>query len=265
MNDEKMTCSDLEELAAAFALGAMDPDEEAAVRVHLDDCQQEHPELREALGAGIVMAESLEPVAPSVALRDRLMATIERTPQAHRPTARQPSTARATAPVTRRGWLDWLSPRVARPVAVVALAAVVAVGAWNLGLQSQLGSLQSQLGQRDAALRAVAEAISGGQTAFRVEGNAGRGYVVETPGEGATLVVTDLADLPPDRIYELWLLNPAGAPVPVGTLTSTEDAVAVVQLERDLTGFSIFAVTVEAERVAEPSGRPVILGAIGES
>lgn len=261
MNDKKMACSDVEELAAAFALGAMDPDEEAQVRLHLADCQREHPELREALGAGIVMAESLEPVAPSTALRDRLMATIERTPQAHR-RAVSPSTS---APAARRGWLDWLSPRVARPVALAAVAALVAVGAWNLGLQSQIAQRDAELAQRDAALRAVADAISGGQTAFRVEGNAGRGYVVETPGEGATLVVTDLADLPPDRIYELWLLNPAGAPVAVGTLTSTEDAVAVVQLERDLTGFSLFAVTVEAERVAEPSGEPVILGAIGES
>ena len=257
MNDRKMTCNDVEELAAAFALGAMDPDEEAAVRAHLDDCQQEHAELRAALGAGIVMAESLEPVAPSAGLRDRLMATIERTPQAHRP-AVSPSTTPAAAPVKRRGWLDWLSPRVARPVALAALAALVAVGAWNLNLQAQLE-------QRDAALRAVADAISGGQTAFRVEGEAGRGYVVETPGEGAALVVTDLAALPADRIYELWLLNPAGAPVAVGTVTSTEDAVAVVQLERDLTGFSFFAVTVEAERVAAPSGEPVILGPLGSS
>jgi hypothetical protein len=53
--------------------------------------------------------------------------------------------------------------------------------------------------------------------------------------------------------------------VAVGTLTSTEDAVAVVQLERDLSGFSIFAVTVEAERVAAPSSDPVILGVLGSS
>ena len=150
-------------------------------------------------------------------------------------------------------------------MALAAVAALIAVGAWNVSLQSQLGQLQSQVGQRDAVLREVANAISAGQAAFRVEGAAGRGYVVDTPGVGAALVVTDLADLPPDRIYELWLLNPAGAPVAVGTFTSTEDAVAVVQVERDLTGFSIFAVTVEAERVAAPSGEPVMLGVLGSS
>jgi len=248
----EMTHSQAEELAGAFALGALDRDEDAAVRAHLADCREAHPELEAALGAGIVMAESLEPVSPSASVRDRLMATIERMPQAKSQPGVEP------ARDSRRGWLDWLSPRVARPLAVAAVAAVIAVGAWNIGLQSQLG-------QRDAALRAIASAISGGQAAFRVEGQAGHGYVVETPGEGAALVVTDLADLPPDRIYELWLLNPAGSPVAVGTLASTKDAVAVVQLERDLSGFSIFAVTVEAERVAAPSSDPVILGVLGSS
>ena len=248
----KLTHQQVEELAGAFALGALDRDEDAAVRAHLADCREAHPELEAALGAGVVMAESLEPVAPSADLRDRLMATIERTPQTERQPAAQPPRDQ------RRGLLDWLSPRVARPLALAAMAAVIAVGAWNIGLQSQLD-------QRDAALRAVADAISGGQAAFRVEGQAGHGYVVETPGDGAALVVTDLADLPPDRIYELWLLNPAGAPVAVGTLSSTEDTVAVVQLERDLTGFSIFAVTVEVERVAAPSSDPVILGVLGSS
>jgi len=248
----EMTHSQVEELAGAFALGALDSDEEAAVRAHLAECGEAHPEMEAALGAGIVMAESLDPVDPSAAVRDRLMATIEGTPQAHRQAVAQPVRQ------SRRGWLDWLSPRVARPLAIAAMAAVIAVGAWSLGLQSQLN-------QRDAALRAVASAISGGQAAFRVEGNAGRGYVVDTPGRGAALVVTDLAELPPHRIYELWLLNPAGSPVAVGTLTSTDDAIAVVQLERDLSGFSIFAVTVEAERVATPSSDPVILGVLGSS
>jgi anti-sigma-K factor RskA len=259
MSDEEMTCENVEELSAAFALGALDPDEEAAVRAHLLDCQEEHLELREALGAGVVMTESLEPVAPSGALRDRLMTTIERTPQAPRAAVNPPATAATAATVARRGWLDWLSPRVARPVAVAAVAALVAIGAWNL-------SLQSQLGQRDAALRAVANAISSGQAAFRVEGDAGRGYVVETPGEGAALVVADLARLPADRLYELWLIDPAGTPVAVGTIISTDGAVAVVPLERDLTGFTIFAVTVEAERVAAPSNNDlVIVGGLGPS
>ncbi|MEP7040245.1 MAG: anti-sigma factor [Chloroflexota bacterium] len=249
----EMTHSQVEELAGAFALGAVDPDEDSAVRDHLADCGEAHPEVEAAIGAGIVMAENLEPAAPSAGLRDRLMATIERTPQRVAPAA---APGPATRDVARRGWLEWLSPQLARPLAVAAVVAVVSVGAWNI-------SLQSQLGQRDTALRAVANAIAGGAAAFRVEGDAGRGYVVDTPGAGAALVVTNLAALPADQLYELWLIDAAGTPVAVGTFTSTDGEVAVVPVERDLTGYAVFAVTVEAERIAAPSGTPVMAGELG--
>lgn len=246
MSDE-MTCSQVDALADAFALGALDAEEEAALRAHLTTCDQPHLEVQNALGAGMLLSASLDPVTPSPALRDRLMATIERTPQGHRPAIP------VSPPAARRGWLDWLSPRVARPVALAAVVALVAVGVWNV-------SLQAQLGQRDAALRAVANAISGSQAAVRVDGSAGRGYVVDTPGAGAALVVADLTSLPADRLYELWLIDAAGSPVAVGTFHAKDGVVAVVPVERDLTGYATFAVTVEAERVAAPSGTPVMIG-----
>jgi anti-sigma-K factor RskA len=242
-----MTCNDVEELAAAFALGAVAPEEEAALRAHLADCEQPHLEIRNALGAGTLLAASLDPVTPSPALRGRVMATIERTPQVHQ------QSAPASPSPRRRGLLDWLSPRVARPLALAAAVALLAVVVWNV-------SLQSQLGQRDAAIRAVANAISGGEVAFRVDGSGGRGYVVDTPGKGAALVVADLAGLPAHRLYELWLIDASGMPVAVGTFNPSEDAVVVVPVERDLTGFATFAVTVEAVRVAAPSGSPVMIG-----
>ena len=244
MNDE-MTCQQVDELAGAFALGAMEATEEAAVRMHLATCDQLHLEVYEALGAGSVLAASLDPVTPSPALRDRLMQTIERAPQRDR--REVPS-----QPPARRGWLDWLSPRVARPVALAAVVALLAVGVWN-------ANLQSELGRRDAALRAVANAIAGGEAAFRVDGSAGHGYVVETPGEGAALVVADLAKLPADKLYELWLLDAEGTPVAVGTFTKTDGAVAVVTIEQDLTGYATFAVTVEAERLPAPSSSDLVM------
>jgi anti-sigma-K factor RskA len=246
----KMSCRAVDELAGAHALGALARDEEMAVARHLASCDQPHLELRAAIGVGETLAMSLDPVPPTAALRGRLMATIERTPQAHRPAV---APAMTPAPAARAGWLDWLSPRVARPLAMAAVVVLLAVGAWNL-------SLQSQLGQRDAALRSVAAAIADGQAAFRVEGSAGRGYVVDTPGAGAALVVADLQGLPADRLYELWLIDAAGTPVAVGTFSSSDGAVAVISVERDLDGFVTFAVTVETQRVAAPSGTPVMVG-----
>jgi anti-sigma-K factor RskA len=249
MSDE-LRCEQADELGAAFVLGALGPDESQAVEDHLASCDQPHAELRALLGADQALAMSLEPVAPSAALRDRLMATVARTQQ-------ERSRVQA-APVAdlqeQGGWLNWLSPRVARPLAVAAVVAALAFGAWNVSLQSQLGQL-----------RGVAEAIADGGAAFRVNGIAGRGYVVDTPGSGAALVVAGLTSLPADRIYELWLIDASGQPVAVGTFTPSDSAVAVVPVDRDLTGFAIFAVTVEHERVAAPTTKPVMAATLKAS
>jgi anti-sigma-K factor RskA len=257
---DRLDCQAVDELDAAFALGALPPDESRAVIDHLATCSQPHAQLRAFVGAGEVLAMSADPVRPGSELRDRVMASVARTPQEHVATRGGEVTIqdRASDRGADGGWLSWLSPRVARPLAVAAVVAVLAVAGWNVVLQGQVG-------ERDRALRAVAAAISGGEVAFRVDGAAGRGYVVETPGSGAALVVADLATLPANRIYELWLLDAAGAPVAVGTFTPGSDAVAVVAIDHDLTGFATFAVTVEASRVTAPTAAPVMVGKLAAS
>ena len=247
MTDD-LRCAEADELAAAYVLGALGADEARNVDAHLASCDRPHAELRGILGAGAALATSLEPIGPSPELRDRLMATVARTEQEHR----RPAALKTREPA-RRGWLEWLSPGLARPIAAAALVGLLAAGAWNV-------SLQLQLGQRDRALRSVAEAIAGGGAAFRVDGAAGRGYVVDTPGSGAALVVADLTSLPADRLYELWLIDVSGTPVPVGTFVPSDGAMAVVAIDHDLTGFATFAVTVEQHRVAAPTGTPVMVG-----
>lgn len=249
----RFACRDVDELAGALALGAVDPDEALAAREHLETCPEPHVELRSLMGADAVLAGGMEPIQPSAGLRDRLMDSVARTPQgvvSHAPPA-------AAAPVVehRRGWLDWLSPRVARPLALAAVVAVIAVGAWGM-------SLSSQLGERDRALHAVANAIAGGGVAFRVDGDAGRGYVVDTSGSGSSFVVADLDPLPTGKLYELWLIAPDGSPVDVGTFRPADDAVTVVPVDQDLSGFETFAVTVETKRVDAPTGDIVMAGAL---
>jgi hypothetical protein len=243
----RFSCADVDELAGALALGAVDPDEAMAAREHLETCEQPHAELRSLLGADAVLVAGLEPIQPSAGLRGRLMDSVGATP---------PRAEAGPAPTVegvvreRRGWLNWLSPQVARPVALAAVVAAIAVSAWGV-------SLSAQLGERDRALQDVANAIGQGEVALRVDGDGGRGYLVDTPGIGASFVVADLADLPPDALYELWLIGPSGA-VDVGTFRPGGAAVAVVPVEQDPAGFQAFAVTVEAERVDTPTSDPVM-------
>jgi hypothetical protein len=184
-------------------------------------------------------------VMPSPALRDRLMATVATTPQEHRPLTVTPMRESAREP--RRAW--WQLQPVMAGVAVVALAVAVGLGAWGLNLNAQLA-------EREDALRAVASA----EAAYAVAGSAGAGWVIES-GDVAHFVAENLAELPADHIYELWLLDAAGTPTAVGTLEDPDDLV-VVALEHGLSGAATFAVTVEAERVEAPTTDPVLVAAL---
>jgi anti-sigma-K factor RskA len=239
----ELDCAAVDELAASYALGAMDPGEERAVSEHLASCDRPHTEARAALDGAAVVAASLEPVAPSAGLRDRLMATVAGTSQDHR-AAPQPVADPAAIEEPRRPW--WRMAPLATAVAAVAVVAAIGIGAWGL-------SLRGELNDRDAALEAVASA----DAIFAASGDAGSGWVVES-GDQAMFMARDLAPLPAGSIYELWLIDPASRPVPVGTLTDA-DGVVLVTLERGLGDASTFAVTVETERVEQPTTDPVLV------
>jgi len=247
----------VDELGAALALGALEPDEVRAVIEHLESCPEPHAEVRSFLGAGDVLAASLEPVAPSTGLRDRLMGTIAATPQEHVRAATPVAPAAAPALEPRRGGLlDWFSPNLARRLAVAAVVVAIAFGIWNV-------SLLGQVSQRDQALRAVAQAIASGQTAFRVSGSGGSGYVIADKNGTASFVGANLAPLKTDRIYELWLIGSDNKPVAVGTFAPSNESVAVVPLERGISGFAVFAVTSESHRVDAPTSQPVMTAKLG--
>lgn len=244
-----MSCRGVDELAAAYALGALDSDEERAISDHLAACRDPHDEVRAALAGAAVVAASFDAVEPSAALRDRLMASVAATPQEHRRIAPPPAPERAPlvpTPEPRRWWS--LAP-VPSAIAAVALAAAVGLGAWSI-------SLNQQLAERDEALRLVAAADG----AHRAQGSAGFGWVLESDGR-AIFLADSLADLPADRIYELWLIGPDGTPVAVGTMTDT-DGMALVELDRPLGTATTFAVTVEAARVEAPTSEPVLVASI---
>ena len=244
-----MNCRTVDDLAAAYALGAVDPEEERAVSHHLRTCAQPHAEARSVIDAAALLPASLDPVTPSAALRGRLMSTIASTPQEHR----QPAPVRLrpvdtpASPTSRRAW--WQLRPLPAALAAAGLAAAIGLGGWNVDLRTQLAD-------RDAALRAVASA----DAAYAASGSAGRGWVFEAGGS-AFFVADRLASLPSDRIYELWLIEPGADPVAVGVLTDT-DGTAIVTLERSLGAATAFAVTVEEERVDAPTSDPVLVAAL---
>jgi anti-sigma factor RsiW len=243
-----MTCETVDELAAAYGLGAVDPDEERAIGEHLAGCDRPHADARELIGAGSLVAAGVEPVAPSSALRSRLMATVTVTPQEHR-LARPvtPSVEPELVREARRPW--WQARWVPAALGAAGVAVILALGAWNLNLNQQVA-------ERDAVIRAVASA----DAVHQVAGAAGSGLLIEADGE-ATFVAEDLADLPAGSLYELWLIGPDGSPVAVGTLEDTQ-GITTVPLERAIGPATTFAVTVEAGRVDAPTSDPVLVASL---
>ncbi|HEX7196286.1 MAG TPA: anti-sigma factor, partial [Candidatus Limnocylindria bacterium] len=217
-----LDCATVDDLAAAYGLGSVDPQEANGIEQHLDGCPRAHDEARELIAAASLVPMALEPVGPSRALRDRLMATVAVTPQEHRVGAMAPAPREIVASLPTepaRRW--WQLGSLPAPVAAVGLAAVVGLGAWGV-------SLSGQLAERDAALRAVASA----DAAYVADGEAGRGWVIET-GDQAMFMADGLADLAAGQLYELWLIDGEGNAVAAGVLTDT-DGVALVPLERDI-------------------------------
>lgn len=248
----EIDCATADELAAAYGLDALSVDEASAVEHHLSTCPEAHEEALAAIAAASLVPATLEPVEPSAALRGRLMATVAATPQDHRPVAARTFAQRRADPAaiepSRRSWWQW-SP-IPSALAAVGLAAAVGLGAWNV-------SLNAQIAERDEALRAVAAA----DVAFRAEGDAGRGWVIQTD-QTAYFMADELAELAAGELYELWLIDGDGTPIAAGVTTDT-DGVALVALERPLEGATTFAVTVETERVDQPSSAPVIVAPLG--
>ena len=246
-----MTCHEADALAAAVALGGADADERRAFADHIASCEQPHTEARAMLGAGTIMAASLEPVEPSPALRTKVLGTAARIPQ-DAPWAVTPEPPRPRA----RGWA-WLSSPMPRWIGLAGITATLVMAVLTAGLWARLA-------EGEVALRDVTEALAGGAAAYRVEGEVGVGFLVETEGAGATLVVAQIDAPPAEMLYELWLIGADGQPVPAGTVTTGHDEVTPVHVELDLADFTTFAVTVERERVNAPTGDAVLTADLSE-
>lgn len=248
IDTNRIDCDAVDELAASYGLDAVDAAEDRAISAHLVTCDRPHAEARELIGVAGLVPAGFEPMAPSTALRDRLMATVASTPQEHRPVARAEPRSIVEAPAPRRAW--WQFGPLPAALAAGALAAAVGLGAWGF-------TANSQLAEREDALRAIASA----DAIHAASGSAGSGWVIESDGQ-AMFMAEDLADLPEGQLYEFWVIDADGNAVAAGVLTDAS-GVALVTLERGLEGAALFAVTVETERVEQSTNDPVLVAALG--
>jgi len=248
---------ELEELAAGYALEALDADDAARFQAHLDGCDRCRDLVAELRAAAAVLPEALRPIAPSPTLRDRLLAEALRAPnEAAMPARAAPAPLderRATGLGTRSGL--W----------ALSLAALFAVtlgfGYWNFRLQQQVTRQAVALDSQALVLQAVA---AGGRQ-WTLNGTAdapgAAGVLVQDPADPRPLLmVRDLPPLGQQQAYQAWVIA-GSAPLEAGLLERVTGAAYIARLERPLDSADTVAVTVEpAGGSRAPTGPIVVAG-----
>ncbi len=192
-----MTCEEFQELAGAYALGALDPDEREACEAHL--AERTHRGCEVALGRALATVGALGTALPPVLPSEGLWRAIEaRLGAAGPPAEERPSPRRRVA------WVGWAS----------AAAAALFLVLW-------LGERREAQRGREAQQEVAALLDLPGSRVITLEpvpGRAGRAAaVVNLAARRAVIVSTSL---PPaaGKTYQLWVIRGTGAPSPAGFL-----------------------------------------------
>jgi anti-sigma-K factor RskA len=240
------------DLLGAFALGAVDAEEAAAVRAHLATCAECQAEMAELWLAVDSLPNTIEPMEPPPALRDRIAASVS---EAASPAPAPPtlSTASGPEPVPAVAPAPALSEPVRRPAsfwsratpwaAAAAILLLLSAGLliWNLRLREQLAA--TPVAETIALAPTDAAPGAGGEVTYLPRDN---------------LFILDVRDLPPlqpDQVYEVWLIGEEG-PVPAGVFDQPTDQHAIVA-DRDR--YETLAITAEPGPLgtAAPTGEIV--------
>jgi anti-sigma-K factor RskA len=265
----------LEEMAAAYALGALEPDELAwAEAALLTD-----PDFRRAVEEARAVTDLLPLIAPALtppmSVRASLMRGLDRPPVA--------ASRRAATPVpspARRWWQGWWQPALATAAAclVLALGFTTMTARQELLIEREqaqaVAPKATQSAQAVAAvtspyattvpLRPLSTSSPSGEPMMTAAQAGGDGKVVLDPIHSqVVLVVRQLPPLPQRQVYQVWLSTPNEA-----------RPAAIARLQVDLDGFGYLTlpmpggveharqllVTVESEEgSAEPTSQPVLV------
>jgi len=197
---------------ALHALGALEGEERAALEKHLETCPECRLELDQLRGDMALMAMATTGPKPPQRSRQRLLDAIAKEPRA---SGAQPGRA------SRFNWwaaLGWAA-------AVAMFVVVVQLRRENSFLHDSMNSLASLTGQQTvemANMKRTIEALTSpdSQAIVLVAAKTppqpqGKAFYLRNKSS-LVFLASNLAPLPPDKIYELWLFPPTGAPIPAG-------------------------------------------------
>jgi hypothetical protein len=213
--------SSFEQLAAGYAVHALEPEDELAFQAHLVACPVCQRDLvgHEAALAALGHGASAEPPPALLAGIRTAVAAEPRAAAGPRPEPERPP---QPAPVSMLRPRSWSVRRWPAMVAVAAAAALlVGLGGWNAAL---LRDREQQTARGDAWATAVEALQQDGARTVPLRGEGDVRVVAVLAGDAMSLVVDGLPPNPADTVYVMWAQDPSGAVRAVGTfdVDSTE-------------------------------------------
>jgi anti-sigma-K factor RskA len=292
-----MSNEHVDELIDLYALGALEPSEQAAVDEHLDECARCSLKLEEAKRLVLLLAWTPDQHEPPPGLQRKVMRRIEQLQRLD-----GPGEQKWRQNIDLRRW--FALPRPAWGLAFAALILLLGLGGRTVQLQQQLTAQQQQSAQQAQQLTAVQQQLSDAQqqrteqtqqlTAQQQQisqlqtqvaeqqpvaqilsqpgarlvtltaqdnPNEVQGYLLLKPDARTAFVSTAaLAPLPADKTYQLWLIDEQ--PESVGLFETDPSGVGrvAVQAQKPLSEYQYIGITVEpAGGSPQPTTQPIVL------
>jgi anti-sigma-K factor RskA len=207
---------------AAYMLGALRPGEAAEFERHLAGCEHCQAEMRWIEPALQSLPESVERAEPPPRLREALMAEVRADVEPER------------RPAKRRSWSWFSKPAVAFAVLVLAVAVVAGYEIGNGGSDERGGASTLVTREHGITVKMVRE------------------------GEGGTLHLANLHQLPPDRVLEAWVRREGTVEAVPALLVPDRKGLAETRIA-DMSGVDTVMVTEEPQGGSEePTGEAIV-------
>ncbi len=231
---------------SAYALGALDVEETAALESHLQTCDSCRAELADVQRVGTGLLSALPPQAPRAALRRSLANRLPDARRSYRP-----------------HWqLGWLFNRFAAASAIVLLLGMNLFSLFQVrSLQTQQAELARRLEMDQAALAMIA--LPNGQ-ALPVSGDGITGsLIVNGEKNSAVLIISDLPVLEQGKTYQIWLIQPDNGRVSAGLFNADRaDRITIASLDssHSFQPYVGIGITVEPAGGSEQPTGPRVFG-----
>lgn len=214
----------------AYALGALDADEVAALEAHLQTCESCRTELAGYRALSDALLTAVPPKQPPAALRKRLQSQL---PSARRNVARP-----------RFNW-SWSQLGIG-----AALAALLFMNVYSIGQMRALQAEQANLNKQVRSGQTVMSMLSypATQRLAISDQNIVGSVLVDKDRNMVALIVWDMPQLDATKTYQVWLIDPQGDRVSGGTFRPQSDQPYTTQIlwpKQKLASFIGVGVTVE--------------------